>query len=169
MYSCWRFHCYVSVFLIIGYRVCFLCATFWLFVFCVSERKMDSLNNNHSIFPFQPMSNSAFSCSVYGLSWGESTEWKGSSVFLAKTPTSFRRPYVWSARIVLQERLRRLMIFAKLKPLVSYMIIPKTHVAAVLDWTLPFYGEMQEICTVCVNIYICVCVCVYIYMQVLVI
>ncbi len=94
---------------------------------------------------------------------GESTEWKGSSVFLAKTPTSFRRPYVWSARIVLQERLRRLMIFAKLKPLVSYMIIPKTHVAAVLDWTLPFYGEMQEICTVCVNIYICVCVCIYIY------
>lgn len=126
------------------YCVCFLCATFWLLIFCLSEMKKASLNSNHTI-PFQPMSNSALSFSVYALvclegrvrsakdlqenrfeEQGYLNHWSSKvSVFLAKTPTSFRKIYIWSARIVLQLHLRRAMLFATLKCLVSYMITPK--------------------------------------------
>lgn len=60
------------------------------------------------------------------------------SVFLAKTPTSFRRLYVLS---VLQQCLRRTMLFAKLKPLVSYVKMPKLMLLQLSDWFWLFYGK----------------------------
>lgn len=153
------------------YCVCFLCATFWLLIFCLSEMKKASLNSNHTI-PFQPMSNSALSFLVYALvclegrvrsakdlqenrfeEQGYLNHWSSKvSVFLAKTPTSFRRPYVWSARIVLQQRLRRVIIFAKLKPLVSYMIMLKLMLLQCQIEPCLFMEKCRKY--LCVNIYI---------------
>ncbi len=122
---------------------------------------MASLNNKHDIsFPAHvKFSVQLFSVSAC-LSWGESTECKGSQVFLAKTPTSFRRPYVWSARIVLQEHLRRVMIFAKLKPLVSYMIMAKLMLLQCRIKPCLFMEKCKIVkMQICVNIYISI----YIY------